>query len=57
MVFVALYHPDYPVGKGGMFGPTQKLDTTLPLYLQGDQLIYDTKGNRVIARGNSYNFV
>ncbi|MEZ5855246.1 MAG: hypothetical protein R3D67_11085 [Hyphomicrobiaceae bacterium] len=23
-----------------------------PLYLQGDELIYDTKGNRVIARGN-----
>jgi LPS-assembly protein len=31
---------------------TQKLDEKLPLYLQGDQLIYDTKGNRVIARGN-----
>ena len=38
---------------GGMFGKTQKkFDDKLPLYLQGDQLIYDTKGNRVIARGN-----
>ena len=38
---------------GGMFGPTQKkFDEKLPLYLQGDQLIYDTKGNRVVAKGN-----
>jgi len=37
---------------GGMFGPTPKVDRTQPLYLQGDQLIYDTKGNRTIARGN-----
>ena len=43
----------FPESKGGMFGPTQKkFDSKLPLYLQGDQLIYDTKGNRVIARGN-----
>ncbi len=35
-----------------MFGPTPKVDKTQPLYLQGDQLIYDTKGNRTIARGN-----
>lgn len=37
---------------GQMFGPRQKLDKSQPLYLQGDQLVYDTKGNRVIARGN-----
>jgi LPS-assembly protein len=37
---------------GGMFGATPKVDKTQPLYLQGDQLIYDTKGNRTIARGN-----
>lgn len=37
---------------GAMFGPKQKLDKAQPLYLQGDQLIYDTKGNRVVARGN-----
>lgn len=40
-------------GKSGdVFGKPQKMDKTLPLYLQGDELIYDTKGNRVIARGN-----
>lgn len=38
--------------KDGMFGKKQKIDESLPLYLQGDQLIYDTKGNRVIAKGN-----
>jgi LPS-assembly protein len=37
---------------GGMFGPTPKIDKAQPLYLQGDELIYDTKGNRTIARGN-----
>lgn len=38
---------------GGMFGKINKnLDKTKPLNLQGDQLIYDTAGNRVIARGN-----
>jgi LPS-assembly protein len=35
-----------------MFGPTPKIDKAQPLYLQGDELIYDTKGNRTIARGN-----
>ena len=42
----------FPQQPGGVFGTPQKLDKTLPLYLQGDELIYDTKGNRVIARGN-----
>ena len=42
----------FPKTPGGMFGPKPKLDKTQPLHLQGDQLIYDTKGNRVIARGN-----
>lgn len=38
---------------GGIFGKVNKnLDKTKPLNLQGDQLIYDTAGNRVIARGN-----
>ena len=27
-------------------------DQSQPLYLEGDQLVYDTRGNRVIARGN-----
>ncbi len=35
-----------------MFGETPKLNNTLPLHLTGDELIYDTKGNRVIAKGN-----
>ena len=36
-----------------MFGPVKKsLDKSQPLYLQGDQLIYDTTGTRVTARGN-----
>ena len=39
--------------QGGMFGPVKKsLDKSQPLYLQGDQLIYDTTGTRVTARGN-----
>jgi LPS-assembly protein len=38
---------------GGMFGNIKrKVDTTKPMNVQGDQLIYDTNGNRVIARGN-----
>ena len=37
---------------GGPFGPTPKINNAAPLYLQGDDLIYDTKNNRVIARGN-----
>ncbi len=38
---------------GGMFGNVKKkLDTTKPMNLQGDQLIYDTAGNKVTARGN-----
>lgn len=39
--------------KASMFGKVnKKLDKAAPLNLQGDQLIYDTQGNRVIARGN-----
>ncbi|HPG89671.1 MAG TPA: LptA/OstA family protein, partial [Hyphomicrobium sp.] len=38
---------------GGMFGKiNKKIDSTKPMNLQGDQLVYDTAGNRVIARGN-----
>ncbi|MGD9803685.1 MAG: LPS-assembly protein LptD [Hyphomicrobiaceae bacterium] len=40
-----------PVG-GPLGGPIQKIDKSQPLYLQGDELIYDTRNNRVIARGN-----
>lgn len=42
----------FPEQPGGMFGKPQKLDKSLPLYLQGDELIYDNAGSRVIARGN-----
>src|ERR671914_478898 len=42
----------FPKAKGGPIAPLKKLDPSLPLYLQGDELIYDSKGNRVTARGN-----
>ncbi len=32
--------------------PSTKVDSSKPLYLQGDQLIYDNDGNSVVARGN-----
>jgi LPS-assembly protein len=35
-----------------MIMPSKTIDRAQPLNLQGDQLIYDTAGNRVIARGN-----
>lgn len=39
--------------KGGIFGKSPaKVDRAAPLYLQGDELIYDTANNRVIAVGN-----
>src|SRR5262245_64287136 len=42
----------FPKQPGGIFGPTPKIDRAQPLYMQADQLIYDTKGSRVIAQGN-----
>lgn len=42
----------FPSTPGGLFGPRPQLDRSKPLLLQGDQLVYDTKGNRVVARGN-----
>lgn len=43
----------FPKQKGGVLGgPVQKIDKAQPLYLQGDELIYDNNRNRVIARGN-----
>ena len=35
-----------------MVGPSRNIDKSQPLYLQGDELIYDTGGNKVVARGN-----
>lgn len=42
----------FPKQPGGMFGPKPKIDRAAPLYMQADQLLYDTKNNRVIAQGN-----
>ena len=42
----------FPKKAGSMFGAKPKIDRAEPLYLQADQLIYDTRGNRVIAQGN-----
>ncbi len=33
-------------------GQAPKIDRAQPLYMQADQLLYDTKNNRVIAQGN-----
>lgn len=38
--------------KQSLVGPSTNLDKSQPLYLQGDELVYDTGGNRVIAKGN-----
>jgi LPS-assembly protein len=38
--------------KGGILGPTPHIDSAQPLYLQADQLLYDTKNSRVVAQGN-----
>src|SRR6516164_8093213 len=42
----------FPQHPGGMFGPPPRIDQAQPLYMQADQLLYDTKNNRVIAQGN-----
>src|SRR6478672_5724918 len=42
----------FPKSPGGILGPTPKIDKAQPLYLQADQLLYDTKNSRVIAQGN-----
>ena len=38
--------------EGGIVGPKPHIDRAQPLYLQADQLLYDTRNNRVIAQGN-----
>jgi LPS-assembly protein len=38
--------------KQSLVGPSRNIDKSQPLYLQGDELIYDTGGNKVVARGN-----
>jgi LPS-assembly protein len=42
----------FPKASGGILGPKPHIDQAQPLYLQADQLLYDTKNNRVIAQGN-----
>ena len=42
----------FPKKASNMFGSRPKIDRAEPLYLQADQLIYDTRGNRVVAQGN-----
>jgi LPS-assembly protein len=45
--------PVFKKSKGQIFGtPAKKIDRAAPLYLQGDELIYDSANNRVIAVGN-----
>ncbi|MEW5962551.1 MAG: LPS-assembly protein LptD [Pseudomonadota bacterium] len=44
--------PSFAKPKGGIFGKLPKVDNAQPLYLQGDELIYDSSGNKVTARGN-----
>ncbi|MCB1506572.1 MAG: LPS-assembly protein LptD [Hyphomicrobiaceae bacterium] len=42
----------FPKTTNSMFGKVRAPDKTQPLYLQGDQLVYDNNSNSVIARGN-----
>jgi LPS-assembly protein len=42
----------FPRPPGGILGPPPKIDRAQPLYLQADQLIYDSKSSRVVAQGN-----
>ncbi len=42
----------FPKNGGNPFGKIKPPDKTQPLYLQGDQLIYDNNSNSVVARGN-----
>lgn len=51
----AAFKPNGSISKPNrkaMVGELPKVDRAAPLYLQGDELIYDSKGQRVIARGN-----
>lgn len=43
--------PTFDTPSGNVL-PNTNVDTSQPLYLQGDELIYDTSGNSVTARGN-----
>ena len=43
---------DSSFGQTSLTGPLKRPDRSKPLLLNADELIYDTKRNRVIARGN-----
>ena len=42
----------FPTPRGGIL-PSVKFDSSKPLYLQADELIYDSSGDSVTARGNA----
>lgn len=42
----------FPKPKDGIFGTKPELDRALPLYLQADRMVYNNRGDQVIARGN-----
>jgi LPS-assembly protein len=42
----------FPTKPGSIIGPKPNIDRAAPLYMQADQLLYDTRNNRVIAQGN-----
>jgi len=44
--------PTFDTPAGGNILPDPEIDRNAPLYLQGDELIYDNSGNTVTARGN-----
>lgn len=44
--------PTFPTSHKSLFGDVTPPDKTQPLYLQGDQIVYDNAGTSVIARGN-----
>lgn len=44
--------PTFPRSSAPKFTAPNKLDKRQPLLLTGDQLIYDSSGNRVVAKGN-----
>lgn len=42
----------FKASPNAMFGPTPTINKSAPLYMQADQLLYDSKSSKVIAQGN-----
>lgn len=42
----------FKAGGNDMFGPTPTINKAAPLYMQADQMIYDSKTSKVVAQGN-----